>query len=172
MWRTAANVELHSSQHDDAEWGAVAMLAYDDEFLYVGVSCTQAPQGDYARSSEPRSHDADLADHDRIELLIDVDRDYATCYRLAIDHRGWTAESCWGDASWNPSWFVASGGADGTWTAEAAIPLSELSHQPAIGKTVWAVGIQRVVPGVGFQSWTSPAASAIMPEGFGLLIFR
>jgi hypothetical protein len=67
---------------------------------------------------------------------------------------------------------VASGGGDGVWTAEAAIPLSELSGQPTIAKTAWAVGIQRVAPGVGFQSWTSPAASEIKPEGFGLLIFQ
>ena len=60
----------------------------------------------------------------------------------------------------------------GEWTAEAAIPLSELSGQHPTAKTAWAVGIQRVVPGVGFQSWTAPAASEIMPEGFGLLIFQ
>jgi hypothetical protein len=148
------------------------MLAYDDEFLYLGISCTQAAASDYAKSSQPRSHDADLSDYDRVELLIDVDRDFATYYRLAIDHRGWTAESCWRDTTWNPNWFVASGGADGVWTAEAAIPLSELSGQHPTAKTAWAVGIQRVVPGVGFQSWTAPAASEIMPEGFGLLIFQ
>lgn len=172
FWRTAANVELRSPQHDDSEWGAVAMLAYDDEFLYVGASCTKAAKGGYTKSAEPRPHDADLADHDRIELLIDVDRDFATYYRLVIDHRGWTHESCWRDSTWNPNWFVASGGEDGVWTAEAAIPLSELSGQPTIAKAAWAVGIQRVVPGVGFQSWTSPAASEIISEGFGLLIFQ
>jgi hypothetical protein len=27
------------------------------------------------------------------------------------------------------------------------------------------------VPGVGFQSWTQPAAVSVRPEGFGLLVF-
>jgi photosystem II stability/assembly factor-like uncharacterized protein/tetratricopeptide (TPR) repeat protein len=171
-WQAAAKVELHSSQRDDGEWGAVAMLAYDDEFLYIGISCTRAEGFKYATSDEPRPRDADLADQDRVELLIDVDRDFATYYQLVVDCRGWTAESCWRDKTWNPNWFVASGETDGAWTAEAAIALSELTDQQSLAKKTWALGIQRIVPGVGFQSWTTPAASTAVPEGFGYLIFR
>ena len=58
------------------------------------------------------------------------------------------------------------------WTVEAAIPLSELTGQPPAATPAWAVGIQRIVPGVGFQSWTKPAAPEIIPEGFGLLLFQ
>jgi hypothetical protein len=36
----------------------------------------------------------------------------------------------------------------------------------------WAIGVQRIVPGVGFQSWTQPAAVNPRGEGFGLLIFN
>ncbi len=173
MWQAGNRVELRSPQRDDAEWSAVAMLAYDAEFLYLGVSCTRAAGSKYAKSpDQPRPRDADLSDQDRVELLLDVDRDYTTYYRLVIDQRGWTCESCWQDTNWNPQWFVASGGADGTWTAEAAIPLSELSGQPPTSKTIWAAGVQRVVPGVGFQSWTTPASSEIQPEGFGYLVFQ
>lgn len=172
MWRTANKIALASPQHDDADWAAVAMLAYDDEFLYLGVSCTEAAGCKYSDSDAPRPRDADLADSDRVELLIDVDRDFATYYRLTVDCRGWTAESCWGDTTWNPDWFVAHGRADGQWTAEVAIPLSELTGQLPQAKSVWAIGLQRVVPGVGFQSWTAPAASEIMPQGFGYLIFQ
>jgi len=171
-WLAAAKVELHSSQRDDAEWGAIAMLAYDDEFLYIGISCTRAEGFKYATSDEPRPRDADLADQDRVELLIDVDRDFATYYQLVVDCRGWTAESCWRDKSWNPNWFVASAEIDGAWTAEAAIALSELTDQQTLAKKTWALGIQRIIPGVGFQSWTTPAASTIAPEGFGYVIFR
>ena len=31
---------------------------------------------------------------------------------------------------------------------------------------------QRTVPGVGLQSWSTPASTAVVPEGFGLLIFE
>jgi len=172
LWSAANTVELHSAARDDAEWPAVAMLACDDEFLYLGISCTHAPGFDYQTSEQPRPRDAELDDRDRVELLIDVDRDFTSYYRLVIDHRGWTHESCWGDASWDPDWYVAHGDADGVWTAEAAIPLAELGGKPPVAGATWAVGIQRVAPGAGLQSWTTPAAVDGLPEGFGYLMFR
>lgn len=172
FWQTAEKAQLHSALRDDADWEALAMLAFDEEFLYIAVSCTRAERFKYEPSDEPRPRDADLADQDRVELLIDVDRDFATYYQLAIDCRGWTAERCWQDSSWNPNWFVAAGQTDTTWTAEAAIPLSELGDSRTAGKRAWALGIQRIVPGVGFQSWTVPASPSYTPEGFGYLLFE
>lgn len=172
MWRAGNSVELASPQHDDTEWGAVAMLAYDEEFLYIGVSCTKAAACSYPTSDKPRPRDSDLSTFDRVELLIDLDRDYVTYYRLAIDQRGWTAENCGGAPTWNPNWFVAHTTDEKAWTAEAAIPLSELTSQKPSSGAVWAVGVQRTVPGVGFQSWTSPAAPQAIAEGFGLLLFQ
>jgi hypothetical protein len=148
------------------------MLAYDDEFLYLAINCRQAPGADYPAAEGPRPRDPDLRSRDRVEVLLDLDRDYATYYRLSIDHRGWPAEDCWGDSTWNPTWFVAAGTAEGTWTAEAAIPLDQLTGRYPRSQDVWALGIQRTVPGVGFQSWSTPAAATVMPEGFGYLIFE
>jgi photosystem II stability/assembly factor-like uncharacterized protein len=172
MWRAGNSIELRSMQRDDLDWRAVAMLAYDEEFLYLGVSCNQAPGFQYAANDQPRPRDSDLTDQDRIELAIDLDRDCVTYYRLTVDHRGWTGESCWGDRTWNPTWFVASGRDGNAWTAEVAIPLSELTGQLPQSKHAWGIGIQRVLPGVGFQSWTTPASGAMIPEGFGVAIFQ
>ncbi|MEN6449342.1 MAG: YCF48-related protein, partial [Thermoguttaceae bacterium] len=63
-----------------------------------------------ARPTPPtlRPRDADLAAQDRVEMFLDIDRDYATYYYLAVDHRGWTFDRCWDDATWDPAWFVAS----------------------------------------------------------------
>ena len=96
MWRAAGAIELHSPLRDDAEWPAVAMLACDDEFLYLGLSCTRAEGFQYEPSDAPRPRDADLSRQDRVELYIDVDRDFVSYYRLAVDHRGWTGESVLG----------------------------------------------------------------------------
>jgi hypothetical protein len=148
------------------------MLGYDEEFLYVGASCARADGIRYETSDKPRPRDPDLDDRDRVELLLDVDRDFATFYRLTIDHRGWPAESCWHDATWQPTWFVASGGDEETWTAEAAIPLAELTAEAPKQGTAWALGIQRIVPGLGFQSWSTPASPEIVTEGFGYLVFQ
>jgi photosystem II stability/assembly factor-like uncharacterized protein len=172
VWRSATPIELRSEHRDDAEWPAVAMAAFDAEYLYLALSCRPAPGAKYESSPGPRTRDADLSRHDRVDILIDLDRDWTTAYRLTIDHRGWTGEACWRDTNWNPDWFVAAKTEDGAWTAEAAIPLAELTGEPPTAKTVWAIGAQRTVPGVGFQSWTRPASIAGQGEGFGYLIFE
>ena len=172
VWQAARPVELHSLRGDDADWPASVMLAYDNQFLYLAIRCRQAPGARYPAASGPRTHDADLTGHDRVEFYLDLDRNFVTYDRLAIDHRGFTADDCWGDATWNPQWFVACASADGFWTAEAAIPWDQLAAEPPKPKSVWAIGVQRIVPGVGFQSWNQPAAGDVIPEGFGYLLFR
>jgi len=178
VWQQAKSAALQSAQHDDGDWPAMVMLAYDAEFLYVGARCRKvSPEINMLPSNEskpapPRPRDADLSAHDRIELFLDVDRDFTVFYRLAIDHRGWTNDSCWGDATWNPKWFVASHEDRSEWTVEAAIPLNELIGQHPKPHDVWAIGIQRIAPGFGFQSWTVPAAIAVLPDGFGYLAFQ
>jgi hypothetical protein len=126
----------------------------------------------YPLAKGSRTRDADLTAHDRIDLLLDVDRDYATYYRLTIDHRGWTRDACWGDNTWDPTWYVASESSADRWVVEAAIPLSALSATRPESKHVWNVGLQRTVPGVGFQSWSHPAGTKVMPEGFSFLMFE
>ncbi|HVC96656.1 MAG TPA: YCF48-related protein [Pirellulales bacterium] len=171
IWKKAKPLELRSALGDDADWTAVALVAYDQEYLYLALDCRQSAGGAYEPSGAPRPHDGDLARHDRVDFFIDIDRDFTTAYRLSIDHRGWTGDDCWGDLSWDPTWYVAAGGEKGHWTAEAAISFGELGGQPP-SKQVWAFGVQRTVPGVGFQSWTTPAATSIVPEGFGYLMFE
>ncbi len=107
-----------------------------------------------------------------MDILLDIDRDHVTCYQLTIDHRGWTGEACWGDTSWDPTWFVAAAQDAGSWTAEAALPLDQLTGDYPHTNSAWAIGAQRIVPGAGFQSWNTPAAVEPMPEGFGYLLFK
>jgi hypothetical protein len=107
-----------------------------------------------------------------VQIHLDLDRDYSTCYSLAVDSRGFTADACAGDKSWNPNWFVAAAGDDNYWTAEIAIPWTELTSRPPQPKDLWAVGLQRLIPGQALQSFTHPATATIRPEGFGLWIFE
>jgi hypothetical protein len=172
VWSQARPTELRSALLDDAAWPAVAMLAYDAEFLYLAVTCRKAPGVPYDNDPQPRPRDADLSGFDRVDIMLDVDRDWGTYYRLTLDHRGWTRESCWSDLSWNPDWYVASQNDDDTWTAEAAIPWAALAPAAPGHRDSWALGIQRTVPGVGFQSWTQPSSTSVVPEGFGYLLFE
>jgi photosystem II stability/assembly factor-like uncharacterized protein len=172
VWQRAKSAEMQSPDGDDTDWPAVAMLAYDHEFLYLAVRCGKAPDTRYQTTDRPRPRDGDLAKHDRVDFFIDLDRDYTTYYRLSVDHRGWTGEGCWGDPSWNPTWFVAAATEDNEWSAEAAIPFEQLTGRFPNSQAVWSVGIQRTVPGVGFQSWSTPASTSVQPEGFGYLAFE
>ncbi len=172
IWQQSEPFELTSAQHDDGQWPAAAMLAYDDEFLFLAVSCQKVPGRQYPTTPGPRPRDPNLAERDRIELMIDLDRDYTSYYRLVVDHRGWTGESCFGNVHWNPTWYVAKSATATDWTIEVAIPLRELAPANPKKNTVWAMGMQRIVPGVGIQSFTKPAAVAPRGEGFALMMFQ
>jgi hypothetical protein len=172
VWQACLPVSLASPLHDDVDWPAAAMFAYDQEFLYLAVNCRRASPVAPGSTGKPRPRDADLSEHDRVDVLLDPDRDYATYYRLSVDHRGWSHDACLEVAAWNPTWFIAAQDDGSTWTVEAAIPWKGLvSHVPG-KQQAWAIGVQRTVPGVGFQSWSAPASIRGRPEGFGLLTFE
>jgi len=172
LWQDAEPADLTSVLSDDAEWPAQVRVIYDADFLFLGIRCRKASAAVYSTTEQERPRDADLQAHDRVELLLDVDRDYATYFHLSVDHRGWAGESCMGDPSWNPKWYVAGRSDTTEWTAEAAISWKDLTPGKPGPPSVWAMGIQRVVPHVGFQSWSKPAAVRVMPQGFGYLLFR
>jgi len=171
-WRTATPLDLRSPTGDDAGWPATAMIAHDAEYLYLAVRCRRTPNADMPAPTGPRQRDTDLSAHDRVDFCFDLDRDYATYFKLSVDRRGWTAESCWDDKSWDPEWYVASGGDDDSWIVEAAIPWSELTTEPPSPSAVWALGVQRIAPSIGVQSWTAPAGAGTRPETFGHLTFE
>jgi hypothetical protein len=148
-------------------------LAHDEEFLFLAARGRKAVGAQYPPGHGTRPRDPDIDQRDRIDIYLDVNRDYSSYWRLSLDHRGWTGEACLADRTWNPTWYVAASDAPGLWQAEAAIPLAELVDAPLKSDEAWAVGIQRTVPGVGFQSWTRPASpERVVPEGFGYVIFQ
>ncbi len=172
VWQNAKPLELHSPMYDDAGWPASVMLAYDQEYLYLAATVHRAPHESYPKSNALRQRDPRQQELDRIELCLDIDRDYASFYKLTIDHRGWAAESLLGNTQWNPQWFIAQRESAESWTVEAAIPFAELTGSPPVAKTAWAVQVQRVAPHSGFQSWSTPAAVETIPRGFGLMLFQ
>jgi photosystem II stability/assembly factor-like uncharacterized protein len=180
-WQTAQSLELTSTaaagaSRDDAEnfptrYKTTSYFSYDDQYLYIAVQC-EHPAEKKVDPVPKRFRDSDLRGHDRIDILLDLDRDYQTYYRFQIDHRGCLAEDCWGDPSWNPKYHVAFHSSERSWNAEIAIPLDELTgDRPAPGKS-WAVNISRVVPGEGILTWSGPAENEPRPEGMGLLQFQ
>ncbi len=168
---TSASGKSEGAKLFGSQYKTTAMFSYDDRYLYLAVKCDH-PAGKKVEPVAKRTRDANLAGHDRVDVLIDLDRDYQTYYRLQVDHRGCLAEDCWGDRTWNPKYHVAFHATETGWTAEYAIPLVELTgERPSHGKN-WAVNVSRVVPGMGLQAWSGPADNEPRPEGMGLLQFR
>lgn len=153
------------------EYATEAMFAFDQEFLYVALKC-QHPAGQNVAPVKPRTRDAELEPFDRVGILLDLDRDYSTYYHLEVDQRGCVRDSCWGDANWNPRWFVAVHSTDTCWQIEAAIPLAELTGERITQDTAWAFNLVRTLPGRGVQSWSLPADVRPRPEGMSLLLFQ
>jgi photosystem II stability/assembly factor-like uncharacterized protein len=171
IWKNAQPLRLHGQIPESPSSATTVTLARDSEFLYLAIQCQKANGAEYPAAQETRSRDPDLTQRDRVDIYLDLDRDYKTYYHLSVDHRGWVGDSFWGISRWDPKWYVASTDSNGGWTAEAAIPLTELTARPPTRRDVWAIGVQRTIPNVGFQSWSRPAAVQPRPEGFGYLSF-
>lgn len=67
---------------------------------------------------------------------------------------------------------VAADGSQDEWRIEAAIPLETLVPTPPDARTTWAIGLTRIIPARGIESWQHPAASEPIPAAFGLVRFR
>jgi hypothetical protein len=78
LWQQAEPVALRSPLGDDGAWPAVVRMAHDREFLYAAIEARKAPGLRYEPATGPRRRDAELAAHDRVEIFLDLDRDYAT----------------------------------------------------------------------------------------------
>jgi photosystem II stability/assembly factor-like uncharacterized protein len=148
-------------------------MTHDLDFLYIAVRCGH-PAGQNVEAANVRTRDADLRKHDRVSILLDLDRDYATCFHLQVDQRGCVLEDCWGDRTWNPRWFVAIHREPTVWTAEIALPRNALTSDHITAGNAWAANVIRVLPGQGVQALSLPAeAPEVSPrlEGMGLILF-
>ena len=142
-WQRASVVRLRNeAEHrqtkqpfvegDDPTPRATVRLTYDGGYLYVAAEVPRDPELPADPPHLPgRTHDADLAGFDRLNLSIDVDRDYATWYQIDVDQRGWTADACWENRAWNCQRYIAAVADEHNWRIEMAIPFSELVGSPS-----------------------------------------
>ncbi len=173
-WQATPPLPLRPTLWDDPRqadaYASEFRCCWDEQYLYLAVHCRH-PDGQQVPPVTPRRRDADLRGHDRVEVRLDCDRDYQTSYRLAVDHRGCLADTCCGQRAWNPRYYVGFASDAAGWTAEWAIPLSELGLQRLGTGQVWAVHVCRIVPGRGVLSWSDPPEAAPALEHAGLLRF-
>jgi hypothetical protein len=152
---------------------AFCFIAYDSRYLYLAGSVPRSPrlpkdQPDYAG----RKYDSDLDSFDRLSFAFDTNRDYTSAYRFDVDQRGATRDQCWEDQTWNPKWHVACRGDENHWRIEVAIPWDELTNQPPARGSCWGLGVQRTMPGIGWESWLKPVEADFEGRSLGLVRFE
>lgn len=156
-WADAATVPIShwTGVRGAAEYRTTVRMLTDDKFLYVGLTCGR-PNADGMTPDKAVGRDNVMTGQDRVELRLDLDRGCGNPYRLCVDAAGRAADDCGGDASWNPRWFVAVHRGKSEWSAELAVPLTELTGAKVTGE-VWGLNVVRIVPGVGAAGWAAPA---------------
>ena len=168
-WREKTNSIELADRNGATDTATRIQTCFDQQYLYFGIRCQKADGVAYPPTPAARKRDTELDQYDRVQISIDIDRDYATSYRLTVDSRGCTHDQLWMDPNWDPVWYVAKTETETHWMCELAIPLDTLSDQKRTTERLWACGVQRVIPGKGFQSWTEPASLKGDPAGFGHL---
>ncbi|MCL2118686.1 MAG: hypothetical protein FWH27_09710 [Planctomycetaceae bacterium] len=174
VMQTAASDDREQTGAGTRNLGTEAMFLYDREFLYVALRCRKTPGFAYHYQDFreiPRTHDPNLSREDRVEMLLDLKRNYTTYDAFELDYRGWISESRWSDKNWNPRWFVARHEDETYWYVETAIPFDQLTDTKPKSGTVWNIALRRIVPGVGIDAWNA-RHSFNTREGFGHLVFE
>lgn len=143
IWLKAAAI-VRDAPHRPA--ATTVLFAHDDAFLFLAIQSTKSPDLTYTSAQGGRVRDVELSDADRVRLILDLDRDYATGYEFQIDHRGRTREACAGDLTWNPTWYVAQAEDDQEWRIEAAIPWEELGDPQQLRNAACFVAVRRELP--------------------------
>ncbi len=169
-WLSATPIELEEPFSQTTQHATQLYWATDQEYLYLAISCAcnDAPMLPPAKS---RTYDSDLTGEDRLELLIDTDRDYDTFIHLGIGQDGRTFDSCAGSVSYNPRWFVATDQQARQWNAEIAIDLRDLTTQQIASGDAWAISARRQGPHVQTQTWSQLRTDELIRQSAGLLLF-
>ena len=144
----------------------IAMIAHDDEFLYVYARCYKRASAMNRTTSAERQRDANLTNRDRLEMSFDVDRDITSSWNVLVDYAGQAYEACGNSTSWNPKMFVAHHEDERTWSVECAIAKSDLISETA-KDNIWRFNVRRQSGPMdqsnsGFWGFELPAAGAMV----------
>jgi len=142
-------------------WTAVS-IGYDDENLYLAFVCKET--GRYARDRgltialEPkRSRDGEVWRDDAVGIVLEPDPSGSETFRLICNAGGTCYDARGGDAAWNgkPSVATTIDEEARQWTAEFAVPWSDLGVAPTSGRIMGGNACRYLnhLPGDGHWWW-------------------
>ena len=154
-----------------AELGTKAMVLYDANTLYVGVHCDE-PNMKALRETQTR-RDAPVWRDDTVQVLLDTYHDQRNCYVLAVNTLGTQMDAKISnesnfDQAWDADWDAKIQKNGNHWTAEMAIPFSELRFDPEA--TTWGINFARPHPMEGVRyTWADTGNDFSRVSEFGTL---
>lgn len=121
-----------------------ALLAYDDQALYVGFRV----HDDRPPTAQLSRRDAELLDDDAVVVVLDTHGDRQTAYYFMTNLLGTQADGRIADdgrtvdGSWDGAWRAAASRTDYGWSAELAIPFASLSFRRG-SRVTWGINFGR-----------------------------
>lgn len=122
----------------------VFYFLYDENYLYIGAKCADDPKKITAKEL---ARDANLAQDDRIQLIIDTFHDRRNAYWFQIGPRGSIGDALVSEngagfnKQWDGLWEGKSKIHDKGWDTELALPFKTLNFRP--GDTTWGLKLIR-----------------------------
>ena len=132
-------------------------ILYDDEAIYVGVTCFDANPSLIVTTDTRR--DPALANMDSFQMIFDTFHDKQNGFVFGTNVAGvqydaqvrFQGEQ---DTNWDGSWDVATGMSDTAWTAEFRIPLRTLRYGPM--PQTWGVNFFRNIQRTRERAYWAP----------------
>ncbi|MFH0796436.1 MAG: DUF4838 domain-containing protein [Candidatus Omnitrophota bacterium] len=137
---------VYVSNGAEADQQTLVWLAQDKDNFYIAVKCMESAMNQLAakKSPSPESFMQTIfGDNDDVELFFDTTNSCSKYYQIALDPTGqtWSAGPKGSDIT-KVDFRYAAGMFDAYWTAEFAIPFSQIGGTPASG-TRWGINVTR-----------------------------
>jgi uncharacterized protein DUF5916/cellulose/xylan binding protein with CBM9 domain len=133
-------------------------VLFDDKNIYFGIRAFDS-EPDKINARE-LTRDADFANDDKIEILLDTNHDRRNAYRFAVNPLGTqqdaliTDEGRFINLTWDAAWLSAGRVDDDGYTVEIAIPLTSLRYKE--GVDAWGFNVARIIKRKNEENlWTS-----------------
>lgn len=172
-WLGAAPVRILAKGQDHGYFS----LCYDEQHLYLAASLSE--RNPYTVFAPSAQRDADLRDHESIELHLRTTEGGGDTYRLAVSAANVQFDSRYRDGcedtAWNGRWRSAARAGHVCWQAEIAIPFTDLEVAAPTDGTLLEMNLVRnrvKDDSIRRFSWNPKADSdGARPGSLGLLRF-
>lgn len=172
VWKSAVKISLnYTSMGLEPAQPTDVYLAHDAQNLYIAYRAYERRMSDIKASTT--QHDGAVFYEDSAEFFLDPQGQAKDYYHFAMNTLGTKYESHMYDEGYNPNWQGASAKEQDAWTAEMAIPLSDLKVNGAASASTWRANFCRnravVVSGPNAENmcWSATYGSFHTPARFG-----